>query len=539
MITFVNNQKTLKKEHYIMIKQLLIFIFICSSFSTITQLSSNEINDLYKRITISKNQFSSEEVAQHLEKIEVTIRSSSLSVEDRLKSHLIKANLYKFQGNRIQALQSAEDGQDLAANKKEYIWQARFLGFISTEYRQLNMLELSHEKLVEAIKISEKAPDSDELFRFKHNAYHEMAYQAEFNDNSNDALHYIKQSAHWAQKIKDKRGFFSLASDYQYIGILFNKLKQPDSAIFYFNQSIMVVDTQQIDINTQTLKNFIYTGLGKSYLFKKDFANSKHFFTKVLNDSSKYRTLELDQELYSNLTEYYQSIGNLDSLSLYRKKLDSISIIVNQTKSKAINAVTHSLNVKSQNSEKSKHAYIYVFIGSIVVILVFVFLFIRKKNQKYAVKYKQIIDRLEKEEIQQKNNYTEDKQSIDITPSQETENKILKKMALFEKSERFLKKDLSVGYLSSNWDTNPKYLSQIIQKHKKQNFNTYINKLRINFITHKLYNEPEYRKYKINYLADVAGYASPQVFVIAFKKENGMTPSQFINELRKEETEIV
>ncbi|WP_407510556.1 helix-turn-helix domain-containing protein [Elizabethkingia anophelis] len=82
-------------------------------------------------------------------------------------------------------------------------------------------------------------------------------------------------------------------------------------------------------------------------------------------------------------------------------------------------------------------------------------------------------------------------------------------------------------------NTNPKYLSQIINLHKEQNFNGYINKLRINYIPHKLYNNLRYREYKISYLAEECSYTSPQVFIRAFKKETGMTPSYFIANLKK------
>lgn len=178
---------------------LLIILFYSSTL--FAQFSSNEIDHLYQQITISKNNnYPDNELAQYLDNITSAMASSNLSVEDRLKSHLIEANLYKFQGKMVQSLEAAKNGEEFAAQQKEYLWQARFLGFISTAYRELKMIQLGHETLVKAIKISEKANDSDELFRFRHNAYHEMAYQAESNQQTDEALDYIKQSIHWAKK---------------------------------------------------------------------------------------------------------------------------------------------------------------------------------------------------------------------------------------------------------------------------------------------------------------------------------------------------
>lgn len=91
--------------------------------------------------------------------------------------------------------------------------------------------------------------------------------------------------------------------------------------------------------------------------------------------------------------------------------------------------------------------------------------------------------------------------------------------------------------MSNLFNTNPKYLSQIIRESRNQNFNSYINQLRINYISNKLYSTTLYREYKISYLAEECGYASPQVFINAFRKETGMTPSYFINELKNQKTE--
>ncbi|WP_143885351.1 helix-turn-helix domain-containing protein [Chryseobacterium binzhouense] len=65
-------------------------------------------------------------------------------------------------------------------------------------------------------------------------------------------------------------------------------------------------------------------------------------------------------------------------------------------------------------------------------------------------------------------------------------------------------------------------------------FNTYINDLKIIYIIHKLYENKQYREFKINYLAEESGFSSPKVFVTAFKKLTGVTPSYYITNLKKD-----
>jgi len=81
--------------------------------------------------------------------------------------------------------------------------------------------------------------------------------------------------------------------------------------------------------------------------------------------------------------------------------------------------------------------------------------------------------------------------------------------------------------------TNTTYLSEVINKHKNKNFNSYVNDLKIGYIINKIYTDPKYHTYKITYLADECGlpYSS---FVSAFKEYTGMTPSAFIKQKAKE-----
>lgn len=117
----------------------------------------------------------------------------------------------------------------------------------------------------------------------------------------------------------------------------------------------------------------------------------------------------------------------------------------------------------------------------------------------------------------------------------ETIKHILARLAKFEKSQKYLRQDMSLSGLASYLDTNTKYLSEILKQYKGKKFSDYINGLRIMHITEVLYKNPIYREYKISYLAESCGFASREVFAVVFKKETGISPSYFINNLRNGE----
>ena len=115
---------------------------------------------------------------------------------------------------------------------------------------------------------------------------------------------------------------------------------------------------------------------------------------------------------------------------------------------------------------------------------------------------------------------------------EKTENLILSKLEIFEKSKEVTNPHLSLVVLAKRLDTNSKYLSEIINKHKEKNFSNYLNELRIKYIVGKLENNPEYLQYKTSYLAEEAGFASRTTFTTIFKNVTGTSPSQFIEQLK-------
>lgn len=121
-----------------------------------------------------------------------------------------------------------------------------------------------------------------------------------------------------------------------------------------------------------------------------------------------------------------------------------------------------------------------------------------------------------------------------INISSKTEKEILKKLEYFEKNKGFIKKDVNLNSLSKQFNTNTKYLSEIIKIHRNKQFNAYLNELRINYIVARLLNEPNYLKTKITYLASDCGYSSHSTFTTIFTQLMNESPSVYIKRIKKD-----
>lgn len=122
---------------------------------------------------------------------------------------------------------------------------------------------------------------------------------------------------------------------------------------------------------------------------------------------------------------------------------------------------------------------------------------------------------------------------INDTINDSTEKIILNGLVKFEEKNFYLQKSITLGKLATELNTNVKYLSIVIKKHKAENFNHYLNSLRINYIVDMLKKDEKFSRYKISHLSDLCGYSSPAAFTKSFIEIMRITPSDFIKNIEK------
>ena len=121
---------------------------------------------------------------------------------------------------------------------------------------------------------------------------------------------------------------------------------------------------------------------------------------------------------------------------------------------------------------------------------------------------------------------------LNINISSKTEKILIKKLETFEKNKGFLKKDVNLNNLAKQFDTNTKYLSEIIKSYKNKNFNQYLNELRINYLIEQLNTNDKVLNTKVSYLASDFGFSSHSSFSTLFTQFMGQSPSEYIKQLK-------
>ncbi|WP_121668060.1 helix-turn-helix domain-containing protein [Mesonia aquimarina] len=290
------------------------------------------------------------------------------------------------------------------------------------------------------------------------------------------------------------------------------------------------------------IKVKILLELADLYLKTKKNFLSEEVLIKALSEVKKIDNNRLRKNIYKYLSSNYLVIGNKENHKKYNNKFLKFDEIVENQELEAVNKLYNIVvNQQEENLTFKKNTFFrYKYVAIIIVLsIITICMFFWYKSFEEKRHYKSIINYIEVSRDIFSKNTLPNKVKIKSKPKKiiipkETEKIILKKLKKFENSTKFTSKEMSLAALASQFDTNTKYLSEIINRHYGDNFNTFINKLRIKFIIEKLRTDPNYKNYKISFLAENSGFSSHSSFATVFKSIVNMTPATFINLLKKE-----
>ena len=181
-----------------------------------------------------------------------------------------------------------------------------------------------------------------------------------------------------------------------------------------------------------------------------------------------------------------------------------------------------------------KQRYMNIIASIVIVLLLVIVAFLTIKfleNRSYRKKYKEYQSKKAKPKAVYSRNVA-NPVPLDIRP--EVVNGILDKMEKFEQEHGYLEKGLKQEKLAIIFESNPKYISKVINHHRNKRSNEYINDLRIDYILERLENERMYKLYDIQSLGEEAGFSTTQHFTRAFLARTGMTVSFFLKKLKTE-----
>lgn len=528
-----------------MTKNLFFLIFLYSTMVW-AQKSNDPFEQLYMK---TLTEVAAKDTPRAL-KIADSMYAAATTPEHKGRAFMLSANIYLQQNKNEESIKFAEKAKDILDKSENDELKSKIRGLLASEYRIIGLNNKSKTYADEGLKLADKINNEQKKAQVKSLFYQELGYYEMEQKNHKNAIHYLNQSLECLSKIPADK--INLGRTYQLLGQNYLELHDYKNSDSYNLKAIEILPETFVGTALS------YIGLGISKTNQKQYKEAEKYLLKGLQYAETADHPAAKRTVYDGLAKYYEQTKQYEKASIYRKKFVEV---FKKTEDKYKKTVDNDYD----KIEKEKEQYIgwnstkntIIGVASLLILsLAILFIINRKKHKAEYQKFKSIIDHykekeeyvleskvvtseMEENENEEENIYEEieaENKQNDIAINKETEAKILSELEQFEKDEKYNNSFISLSYLATEFNTNIRYISYVVKKHKGTDFKSYINKLRINYIIHKLNTSEKYRKYKVGALAEECGFSSHSKFTTIFKSITGISPSTFISFIEQEET---
>lgn len=344
--------------------------------------------------------------------------------KQRLKSLMLKADILEKQERRGEAIQHAQQALQVAVNDKDYSFQARIYGFLSTQYRMIGFFDKGKESIKKGLSVSTKIPNKDQVVKYNALANQELAEYAFEEKNYESAIEFLELAILSYEKEENIifRNFF-IGNCEELLGRIYMNLNNDKAALKHFSNADKYINEAQAG-NTLWAA-LIYHGFGKVLLQTGSLDSAKTYITKALTIAENGGHGSLKEKIYSTTADYYKRVNDLDSFSKYDAKFNAILRSNNAKKKAMVNDAYQTLDEQPQTTSLIKPLYIGISIG--VICLIGLLVYLNRRSISFILRGSKI----------------REGNSNNLNLSHNTEKEILMKLSEFESSKEYLDKNLS------------------------------------------------------------------------------------------------
>ncbi|PTN07691.1 tetratricopeptide repeat protein [Mangrovibacterium marinum] len=407
------------------------------------------------------------------------------------------ARLYRTQRRYSEALIWQEKQLALAQqqnNRKEIRAGLEGMAIIYTEIGNNEKAnELFHQSLNEATKM--RNPEAIAVALTNLGQYNKRL------GNTTQAIQYYCEALR--HKKKAGLGHLSILRSYKALADACIKAGQIDQAKAALKEAMPLADSLESPLWKAKLSKSIY----ELYKQEKDYPRAIDYVTDYLNFQKQADTREADDKLKELMVQYES------------REKDQL------------------IDLQQQQLKNSRTLAIAVVIVLVLILQIGVLIAANKRirNKAVAALYKQHLQNQQKQALIN--------QLLAESPPHSRvmndDNLLLQKLnELLEQQQIFKQHDLSLDKLAQMLGTNTTYVSQLINREFKCNFNALINHHRISYCK-KIICERKSETILMKEIGFEAGFSSQSTFYASFKNEVGITPLQFLKTAALQQEESI
>lgn len=550
--------------------------------------------NLFSQIKLSENEFEALKLKAKIQvknDIDSSFYYCNLMEESENKLHKAfaksyRAYCYQLKNDTILSNKNIENAINLIEfekpSLKKYKTESQILNLSGLIDKNRGKYSDAINKYEKGKKIAKKINDQKLLIKLNNNIASVNGEIGNFHyainslKENNDLIDKYKYTYSKADYFKSKSLInYNIANFYQDAFLKENISKYIDSAEFYLNNSLLYsnslsLNKLRVNIDLANIKFYKkkYLDAEKYYNTAGVIAKENKFINEQIivkynlgqlnyslkkNEKALILFKEVDSICYTNKlfgvefmkSNYYQGKIYYD-LNDKNNGLKHFNIFTREYNRIEKNIIDQSLKINHQTSSKDlmveveklkneleKKIYFSNFWKLLVFIFVLGLIFFLIKITKEKKKSNKRVEQL----LEEFKNKKESKNTIDLNTklniNNEKEKKILENLESLIQKKYFLSQDFNQQNVAQKIKTNTTYLSHIVNKNFNKSFSEYSNELKINYAIEELINNPTYRKYSTQAIAESVGYKSNSSFTKSFKKRAGVSPAQFILKIEK------
>jgi len=350
-----------------------------------------------------------------------------------------------------------DSGMRIAVKALELAEKINYVHGKSTVYNTMGTIyhdEGNFQKAVECYNRARKYAEQNTDKNMLATVYANMGNTYEFIKDYASAKHYLFESLKIFKELKQADHY---AGTYMNIGVLYFEQHKPDSAMYYYNESLKIpcrnpgqaamlrfnlsecyLSENKIKEAEQELLNGIdvikelhsvyYEAafaqqLGKVYILQKKYAEAEKLILKSLNDSKDGKLLNLETQANYKMYEIYEAKKEYAKALQYHLRYSVLNDSLNNTernnaaselekkyqtekKQVEIGKLNAEKKISDSESKQKNRLLIFAFIGVALVLCalgfaIFAFINKRSANRRLEVLNKEVL--LQKDELQDKN----------------------------------------------------------------------------------------------------------------------------------------
>jgi AraC-like DNA-binding protein len=544
--------------YYISVKKIHFLFFLLSSLVCAqSSVTIEDINKKFEEANSYAHKGNPEKAFPILDEIKKDCESIDYKLGITRIGHTL-AIIYFNSTNYKKVITLDDEYLKVGLEIKDYEKLSHIHRLKGAAYSELGLLNKANKELTQALQYANKIKPGSNKQHALSVIYGNRASHLMKSAKSQDSVFVnINKSIAAAEKIsEDDDSFISkkyslIAYSYIILASEYFKSDNLELAEDYYHKALYIHSTRPVPLIEKVV---LLNELGFFYNDQKEYDIAIKYAEQGLELEKKASFPQLRRDLFETLSKSYLELHKTEHSKKYLNLFTTLNDSITNVDKKAVDtalSTTVSKQEKKHHDDASRRNFIYLLSSiALIVIGISFFLYYQSKKQQQIKKIEAVLEKLKARHIksqdvllaetenviieeQDAEKEAEEKEEAKKLIPAETEKKLLVKLDEFEKKQLYLERKVSLSFVASEIESNTKYLSYIIKNHKGKDFNKYINDLRINYIVEKINDDPIYRQYKINVLAEETGFSSHSKFASVFKKTVGVSPSEFINYFEK------